>query len=33
LTNSSLTAQQMHYWRIPVPELWVDVLHKVKAAG
>ncbi|KAI4854214.1 beta-galactosidase B [Aureobasidium sp. EXF-8845] len=24
---------EMHYWRIPVPELWVDVLHKVKAAG
>ncbi|KAK8208014.1 hypothetical protein M8818_004052 [Zalaria obscura] len=24
---------EMHYWRIPVPELWVDVLQKVKAAG
>ncbi|KAH0392755.1 putative beta galactosidase, partial [Aureobasidium melanogenum] len=24
---------EMHYWRIPVPELWVDILHKVKAAG
>ncbi|KAG9233709.1 putative beta-galactosidase [Amylocarpus encephaloides] len=24
---------EMHYWRIPVPELWIDVLQKVKAAG
>lgn len=24
---------EMHYWRIPVPELWVDILEKVKAAG
>lgn len=23
----------MHYWRIPVPELWIDILQKVKAAG
>ncbi|CAE6472303.1 unnamed protein product [Rhizoctonia solani] len=24
---------EFHYWRIPVPELWVDVLEKIKAAG
>jgi hypothetical protein len=24
---------QMHYWRVPVPELWIDILQKVKAAG
>ncbi|KAM0720179.1 hypothetical protein Q7P37_004315 [Cladosporium fusiforme] len=24
---------EIHYWRLPVPELWVDVLQKVKAAG
>ncbi|KAH8683399.1 glycoside hydrolase superfamily [Tricladium varicosporioides] len=24
---------EMHYWRIPVPELWRDILEKVKAAG
>lgn len=24
---------EMHYWRIPVPELWLDILQKVKAAG
>ncbi|KAL1311871.1 hypothetical protein AAFC00_001943 [Neodothiora populina] len=24
---------EMHYWRIPVPELWVDILQKIKAAG
>jgi len=23
----------MHYWRIPVPELWRDVLEKAKASG
>lgn len=24
---------EIHYWRLPVPELWIDVLQKVKAAG
>ncbi|WPH04809.1 beta-galactosidase [Acrodontium crateriforme] len=24
---------EMHYWRIPVPELWRDILEKIKAAG
>jgi len=24
---------EFHYWRIPVPELWEDVLEKIKAAG
>lgn len=24
---------EFHYWRIPVPELWEDILQKVKAAG
>lgn len=23
----------MHYWRAPVPEMWIDILEKVKAAG
>lgn len=23
----------MHYWRTPVPELWLDILQKIKAAG
>ncbi|MCJ1305203.1 hypothetical protein MMC08_008017 [Hypocenomyce scalaris] len=23
----------MHYWRIPVPEMWTDILQKIKAAG
>jgi hypothetical protein len=22
---------EFHYWRIPVPELWRDVLEKIKA--
>ncbi|KAJ7935677.1 glycoside hydrolase family 35 protein [Mycena leptocephala] len=26
-------AGEIHYWRIPVPEVWVDLLQKVKAAG
>ena len=26
-------AGEMHYWRIPVPELWEDILQKIKAAG
>ncbi|PQE15098.1 beta-galactosidase b protein [Rutstroemia sp. NJR-2017a BVV2] len=26
-------AGELHYWRIPVPELWVDILQKIKAAG
>lgn len=21
---------EIHYWRLPVPELWIDVLQKVK---
>lgn len=24
---------ELHYWRIPVPEVWDDVLEKIKAAG
>ncbi|KAI9044003.1 glycoside hydrolase family 35 protein [Aspergillus affinis] len=24
---------EFHYWRIPVPELWRDILEKVKATG
>ncbi|KAF8762012.1 beta-galactosidase [Rhizoctonia solani] len=24
---------EFHYWRIPVPEVWRDILEKVKAAG
>jgi hypothetical protein len=24
---------ELHYWRIPVPEVWEDLLEKVKAAG
>ncbi|CZR58948.1 related beta-galactosidase B [Phialocephala subalpina] len=24
---------EMHYWRAPVPEMWIDILQKVKAAG
>lgn len=28
-----LFSGEIHYWRIPVPELWVDILQKVKAAG
>jgi hypothetical protein len=26
-------AGEWHYWRIPVPEMWVDVMQKIKAAG
>ena len=26
-------AGEMHYWRIPVPEMWEDILQKIKAAG
>jgi beta-galactosidase GanA len=24
---------EIHYWRIPVPEVWQDLLEKIKAAG
>lgn len=24
---------EIHYWRVPVPELWIDILQKIKAAG
>jgi len=24
---------EFHYWRIPVPDLWRDILEKIKAAG
>ncbi|KAF2189832.1 glycoside hydrolase family 35 protein [Zopfia rhizophila CBS 207.26] len=24
---------ELHYWRIPVPEVWRDLLEKIKAAG
>lgn len=33
LLNCSNVYGQMHYWRVPVPELWIDILQKVKAAG
>jgi hypothetical protein len=23
----------MHYWRAPVPDMWIDILQKIKAAG
>ncbi|ELR10241.1 hypothetical protein GMDG_04629 [Pseudogymnoascus destructans 20631-21] len=26
-------SREMHYWRAPVPEMWIDILQKVKAAG
>lgn len=26
-------AGEIHYWRIPVPEIWEDLLEKIKAAG
>jgi beta-galactosidase GanA len=26
-------AGDWHYWRLPVPELWEDILQKIKAAG
>lgn len=26
-------AGEMHYWRVPVPELWEEILQKMKAAG
>jgi beta-galactosidase GanA len=28
-----LFSGEFHYWRIPVPELWTDILQKIKAAG
>jgi hypothetical protein len=28
-----LFAGETHYWRLPVPELWEDILQKMKAAG
>lgn len=24
---------ELHYWRIPVPDVWEDLLEKIKAAG
>ena len=24
---------EIHYWRMPVPELWIDILQKIKSAG
>ncbi|KAK4543214.1 hypothetical protein LTR36_005764 [Oleoguttula mirabilis] len=24
---------EFHYWRVPVPELWIDIMQKIKAAG
>src|SRR5882672_6579197 len=29
----SLWAGEFHYWRLPSPALWRDVLEKMKAAG
>ena len=26
-------AGEWHYWRLPVPEMWVDILQKIKSAG
>ena len=28
-----LFAGEFHYWRLPVPGLWLDILQKIKAAG
>ncbi|UPL02867.1 hypothetical protein LCI18_013801 [Fusarium solani-melongenae] len=28
-----LWSRELHLWRIPVPELWRDILEKIKAAG
>ena len=28
-----LWSGEIHYWRFPVPELWEDILQKIKAAG
>ncbi|KAH6951533.1 glycoside hydrolase superfamily [Fusarium avenaceum] len=28
-----LFSGEFHYWRLPVPELWRDLLEKIKAAG
>lgn len=28
-----LFSGEFHYWRIPVPDLWRDILEKIKAAG
>ncbi|KAJ7175894.1 glycoside hydrolase family 35 protein [Mycena filopes] len=28
-----LWSGEMHYWRIPVPAVWRDILEKIKAAG
>ncbi|KAJ7863079.1 glycoside hydrolase family 35 protein [Mycena olivaceomarginata] len=28
-----LWSGEIHYWRIPVPEVWRDLLEKIKAAG
>lgn len=29
----ALTTLQFHPWRIPVPELWIDIIEKIKSAG
>jgi beta-galactosidase GanA len=26
-----LWSGEVHYWRLPVPELWIDILQKIKA--
>ena len=28
-----LFSGEFHYWRLPVPELWEDILQKIKSAG
>jgi beta-galactosidase GanA len=28
-----LWSGEFHYWRIPVKEVWLDILEKIKAAG
>lgn len=28
-----LLSGEFHYWRIPVPDLWLDIMQKLKAAG
>lgn len=28
-----LWSGELHTWRLPVPELWLDVLQKIKALG
>src|ERR1700690_3072793 len=31
--QTPIRAAQLHYWRLPAPNLWRDAFRKVKAAG